>query len=40
MVFYKPKMRRKITNDYEGPRSDRESWWRCTIRVNYFIFYS
>lgn len=32
-LFKDPKlMRRKITNDYEGPRSDRESWWRCTIR--------
>jgi len=24
--------RRKLLNNYEQPASDRESWWRCTIK--------
>lgn len=30
-------LRRKANNDYEPPASDRESWWRCTIKVIYLI---
>ena len=31
--------RRKLLDNYEQPASDRESWWRCTMKVSIYILY-